>query len=85
MSDIPTGCYAIVDLMGHKRFIGRVTEEECFGSKLGRVDVPRADGTFEEPQYFGAAAVYSIRVCSEEEARLELGFSPITCSSCIPF
>lgn len=32
--------WAIVELMGHVRIAGRVTEEERFGTKLGRVDIP---------------------------------------------
>lgn len=34
--------WAVVELMGHVRMAGRVTEEERFGAKVGRVDVPRA-------------------------------------------
>jgi len=33
--------WAVVELFGHVRMAGRVTEQELFGSKLGRVDVPR--------------------------------------------
>ncbi len=32
--------YAIVELMGHVRLAGRLTEEEKFGSKMGRLDIP---------------------------------------------
>lgn len=32
--------WAILELMGHVRMAGRVTEEERFGSKVGRIDVP---------------------------------------------
>lgn len=35
--------WAIVELMGHVRVAGRVTEEEHFGSKLGRIDIPRPE------------------------------------------
>lgn len=32
--------WAILELMGHVKLAGRVTEEERFGSKMGRIDVP---------------------------------------------
>lgn len=31
--------WAIVELMGHVRLAGYVTEEERFGAKLGRIDI----------------------------------------------
>jgi len=34
--------WAIVELMGHVRLAGRLTEEEKFGSKMGRLDIPVA-------------------------------------------
>jgi hypothetical protein len=36
--------YAIVELMGHARMIGRLTEVERFGAKLGKLDVIDAEG-----------------------------------------
>jgi len=33
--------WAIVELMGHVRVAGKLTEEEHFGAKLGRIDVPK--------------------------------------------
>ena len=33
--------WAIVELMGHVRVAGRLSEEEKFGSKLGRLDIPQ--------------------------------------------
>ncbi len=32
--------WAIVELMGHVKIAGRISEEEKFGGKLGRIDVP---------------------------------------------
>lgn len=33
--------WCVLELMGHVRLAGRVTEEEHFGQKLGRIEVPR--------------------------------------------
>ena len=59
--------WAIVELMGHVRVAGFVTEEERFGVKLGRVDIH--DGDQCVTQYFGGASVYRITPVSEEIAR----------------
>jgi|SRR6185295_8165239 len=64
----PFEAWAIVELMGHVRMAGKVTEEERFGSKLGRVDVPRDDGTF-STHYFGGGSVYRLTPTTEEIAR----------------
>ncbi|WP_294124287.1 hypothetical protein [Sphingomonas sp.] len=32
--------WAIVELMGHVRLAGRLSEEEHYGAKLGRLDIP---------------------------------------------
>lgn len=60
--------WAIVELMGHVKMAGRVTEEERFGVKMGRIDIPQADGGF-VTQYFGGSSVYRITPCTEDTAR----------------
>src|SRR5262245_6355038 len=60
--------WAVVELMGHVRLAGRLTEEEKFGTKMGRLDIPLQDGTF-ITQYFGGASVYRITYVSEDVAR----------------
>jgi hypothetical protein len=59
--------WAIVELMGHVRLAGRLTEEEKFGGKLGRLDIPQGDGFI--TQYFGSASVYRISLVTEDVAR----------------
>jgi hypothetical protein len=60
--------WAIVELMGHVRIAGRVTEEERFGCKMGRIDIPGPDGQF-VTQYFGGSSVYRVTPTTEEIAR----------------
>ncbi len=60
--------WAVVSQMGHVQFSGRITEEERFGGKLGRCDVPQRDGTF-LTRYFTAASLYSMVPCTEAYAR----------------
>jgi hypothetical protein len=59
--------WAIVELMGHVKIAGRVTEEERFGAKLGRVDIPNGD-TF-VTQYFNGSSLYRLTPTTEEIAR----------------
>jgi hypothetical protein len=59
--------WAIVELMGHVKLAGRLTEEERFGAKMGRLDIPHGDGFV--TQFFGGASVYRITPVSEEVAR----------------
>lgn len=40
MSEAAKEQWGIVSLMGHKTYAGKISEEEKFGAKMGRVDVP---------------------------------------------
>lgn len=59
--------WAIVELMGHVKLAGRVSEEEKFGAKMGRIDIPDGDGFV--TQFFGGASLYRITIVTEEVAR----------------
>jgi hypothetical protein len=59
--------WAILELMGHVRLAGKVTEEEHFGAKLGRIDIPNADGF--TTQYFTGGSIYRLTPTTEEIAR----------------
>lgn len=60
--------WAIVELMGHVKIAGHVTEAEVFGSKMGRVDIPNKDGGF-TTQFFSGGSVYRLTPTTEEIAR----------------
>ena len=59
--------WAILELMGHVRMAGRVTEESHFGVALGRIDIPTADGY--TTQYFGGSSIYRLTPTTEDIAR----------------
>ena len=59
--------WAILELMGHVRIAGRVTEEEHFGAKLGRIDIPNGDGF--TTQYFTGGSIYRLTPTTEDIAR----------------
>jgi len=60
--------WGIVELMGHVRLAGRVTEEIHFGHALGRIDIPQPDGTF-STMFFGGGSIYRLTPTTEEIAR----------------
>jgi hypothetical protein len=64
--------WAVVELMGHVRMAGRLTEVELFGSKLARIDIPNGRGGF-TTQFFTAQSVYRITPTTEELARRVTG------------
>lgn len=35
--------WAVVELMGHVRMAGKVSEEERFGAKMGRIEIPHRE------------------------------------------
>ena len=59
--------WAIVELMGHVKLAGKLTEEEKFGTKLGRIDIPQEEGFI--TQFFGGGTIYRITIVTEAVAR----------------
>lgn len=66
--------WCVVEIMGHKRFAGYVSEQSIGGSSFVRVDVPEvplSNGTTLPgfTKLFGATSVYCLSPCTEETAR----------------
>ena len=59
--------WAVVELMGHRQAIGRVTEATLFGRAMVQVD--RIDTEPEAVQYYGPESVYCLTPVTEEQAR----------------
>lgn len=59
--------WAILELLGHVRITGKVSEELRFGVALGRIDIPTGDGF--TTQYFGGSSIYRLTPTTEEIAR----------------
>ena len=64
-SDPFDGTWAIVELMGHQKIAGKVSEETRLGTVLLRVDVPEIEGCGAFTRYFGGSAVYGITPTDE--------------------
>lgn len=59
--------WGLVELMGHQRVAGRLSEQPLGGGNLLRVDIPNGD-TF-RTAYYGASAIYAVHITDEAVAR----------------
>jgi hypothetical protein len=63
---------AIIELMGHRRTAGIVTEVTQYGSAQLRVDTPNPDGFTVATQFYGGSAIYCLTPCDEDAMRAAL-------------
>jgi len=61
--------FCIVELFGHQKIVGRVTEQVIGGQSFIRVDVPQTQRHAAFTRMFGSGAIYSITPVSEEIAK----------------
>jgi hypothetical protein len=61
--------WAIVELFGHNKIAGKVSEQVIAGQGYIRVDVPELEGSPAFTKMFGTGAIYSITPVDEEIAR----------------
>lgn len=59
--------WGLVELMGHQRVAGRLSEQPLGGGNLLRVDIPNGE-TF-CTAYYGASAIYAVHITDEAAAR----------------
>jgi len=63
------GEWMIVELMGHRRVAGWVTEEHRFGVALCRIDIPETQAGPARTQLYGGQAIFGMHAVTEETAR----------------
>jgi len=61
--------WAILELFGHQRTAGLVTEQTIGGTSFVRVDVPAVDGKQGFTKLYGQGAIYAITFVDEETGR----------------
>jgi hypothetical protein len=61
--------WCVVDLFGHQRLAGQVSEQEIAGHGFVRVDVSQVDDIPAFTRFLGHGAIYSITPCNERTAR----------------
>lgn len=71
------GEWCIVELMGHRRLGGYVTEQEIGGAGLLRIDVPETDRRPKSTHYFRAESLYMMTPTTEEMARAAANASTV--------
>jgi DNA polymerase-3 subunit epsilon len=62
--------HCVVELMGHQKIAGLVTEQDMFGASLMRVDVPETSRQPAFTKFYGAAAIYAITPVEEAIAQV---------------
>lgn len=60
--------WCFLELMGHRKLAGKVSEATVFGGALIRIDIPGKDGAV-ATQFYSPAAVYCITPTTEAMAR----------------
>ena len=60
--------WAIVDVMGHQRYIGKVTEQVIAGKGFVRVDIPETEKTQAWTKLIGTDSIYAITPVSKDIA-----------------
>lgn len=60
--------HAIIQVMGHSAYAGRVSEASIGGASFLRVDVPAVDGCQAFTKFLGAGSIFDITPCDEETA-----------------
>lgn len=61
--------WAILELMGHRRMAGEVSEQSIGGGMLLRIDVPATEEQAAFTQYYGTQAIYCLTPTTEDVAR----------------
>lgn len=61
--------WAVVEVMGHQRFIGKVSEQVIAGTGFVRIDIPATDSNGPWTKLVGTSSIYAITPVSEELAR----------------
>ena len=65
----PLEGWFIVELMGHRRLAGYLTEQTIAGAGFLRIDVPGTDGQPAATQFFAPSSVYALTPTTEATAR----------------
>lgn len=61
--------WCLIELFGHQRIAGRVTEATLAGGAFLRVDVPATSQSEAYTRFYGPGAIYGISPVTEEVAR----------------
>ncbi|MBN1671180.1 MAG: hypothetical protein JXR37_09120 [Kiritimatiellae bacterium] len=66
--------WAIIELFGHQRIAGKVSNQEIGGACFIRVDVPPVEDRAGFTKLFGSGAIYAITITDEATATAAAGY-----------
>lgn len=69
MTDNKFETWGVLQIMGHKKYAGYISEQAIAGAAMVRIDVPAVDGRPAFTELFGVGSIYAISPTSEEVAR----------------
>jgi hypothetical protein len=61
--------WGLLELFGHTKLAGLLTEETIGGVHFIRIDIPKVDGTPGHTRYFTQGAIYGMSPTTEDVAR----------------
>lgn len=67
-SDRPAEVWAVVEVMGHSRYAGRISQDTTLGAALIRVEVPAVEGCPAFEKLLAPASIFAITPCSKDLA-----------------
>lgn len=62
--------WAILEIMGHNRYAGLVSEQTLGGASFVRIDIPETKAGPAFSKLFSAGSIYCITPCTEDVARM---------------
>lgn len=65
----PAATWAIVELMGHSRYAGRISPDNSLGFPLLRIDVPAVGGRAGFTKLAAPSSIFGVTPCTEAMAR----------------
>lgn len=60
--------FALIEIMGHSKVVGMVTESDISAKNLLRVDVIQPDGAVNRTEYIGTGSIYRMTIITREAA-----------------
>lgn len=66
--------WGLIELFGHNKIAGQISEETIGGQPFVRVDVPEVDDLTPYTKFFNGQAIYAITPTTEEIARAFVAF-----------
>lgn len=66
--------WALIELFGHQRISGRISEQQLGGETFVRVDVPATKGLPGYTKLYGKGAIYGITITDEKTATMAAAY-----------